>query len=50
VDIHRLAPVQVFEERQGKAFFFEKKKQKTFISCASGTMPAMASIVGAAEE
>jgi hypothetical protein len=24
--------------RQGKHFFFEKKKQKTFASCAGGTI------------
>jgi hypothetical protein len=50
VDIHRSAPIQVFEEKQGKAFFFEKKKQKTFTSGAHGTMPAMASIVALAEK
>jgi hypothetical protein len=33
-----------------KAFFSEEKKQKTFMSCPSGKIPAMASIVGAAEK
>jgi hypothetical protein len=32
-----------------KFFFSEEKKQKTFISGAHGTIPAMASIVGAAK-
>jgi len=37
--------------RQGiKAFFSEEEKKKTFISCASGTNPAMASIVPQAEK
>jgi hypothetical protein len=31
-------------------FFSEEKNQKTFISCASGTILAMASLLGAAEE
>jgi hypothetical protein len=35
---------------KGKFFFSEEKKQKTFTSCASGTMPAMAGIVEAAEK
>jgi hypothetical protein len=30
--------------------FLKKKKQKDFYSCASVKMPAMASIVGVAEE
>jgi len=30
--------------------FLKKKKQKDFYSCASVTMPAMASIVGAAQK
>jgi hypothetical protein len=33
-----------------RAFFSEEKKQKTFNSCARGKIPAMASIMGAAEE
>jgi len=31
-----------------KAFFSEEKNQKTFLSCASGKIPAMAWIVGVA--
>jgi hypothetical protein len=37
--------------REGrKDFFSEEKKQKTFTFCACGKIPAMASIVEAAEE
>jgi hypothetical protein len=37
--------------RQGRKYFFsEEKKQKTFIPAPHGTMPAMASIVEAAEK
>jgi len=38
--------------KKGKArvFFSEEKKQKTFASGASGTMPAKSGIVGAAEK
>jgi hypothetical protein len=45
------AGVYAGRERQGKAkvFFSEEKKQKTFVFCASVSMPAMAGNVGAAE-
>jgi len=36
--------------REEKQFFFEKKNQKTFMPGACGTIPAMASIDGAAEK
>jgi len=36
--------------KEGKAFFSEEEKQKTFISGARGNIPAMASIVGVAEK
>jgi hypothetical protein len=35
--------------REGKFFFSEEKKQNTFMSCAGGKIPAMASIVGVAK-
>jgi len=35
---------------EGRVFFSEEKKQKTFILCACMKVRAMASIVGAAEE
>jgi hypothetical protein len=39
-----------YQGRVRKAFFSEEKKQKTFIFGARGKIPAMASIVGAAEK
>jgi hypothetical protein len=38
------------KEGEAKAFFSEEKKQKTFTSCASGTIEAMACIVEASEK
>jgi hypothetical protein len=35
---------------ESKAFFSEEKNHKTFARGASGTIPAMAPIVGAAED
>jgi len=36
--------------KEGRVFFSVEKKQKTFVSGARGTIPAMASIVGVAEK
>jgi hypothetical protein len=43
-------PVPQVQQEASKQFFSEEKNQKTFTSGAHGKIPAMASIVGAAEK
>jgi hypothetical protein len=48
--VHSCRCVKQGQIKQVRVFFSEEKKQKTFTSGAHGKIPAMASIVEAAEK